>query len=371
VNGVTVLEQVTLGFLVLSKKHENGYATEIAKRSSQFNIQCVRFEPKSINPSTLMIDGEKFDHHSQIWKRDLFPIPSFIYDRCFYHQKQLAQKSKPIVDWLKKYPQTTFLGFGLPDKWKIYTSLQSNSVISSYLPYTELIQNPSQILHQLKEASSCLLKPVNGSRGIGIVAVSYLGQSITITYHRGKIKKTKDFHTLKAFTEWCEKLIQQQTYLLQPLLPLLDKQRYPFDIRMFFQKDQEGKWDLVGKGVRKGYQGSFLSNLNSGGETHSYEDWSSALTSRQKILLEDELQTIAEHLPSSLEKKCNRLFEIGVDIGYANDGSVWILDMNSKPGRKTVTKTNPNSSERIFQAPLAYCNFLQKQTSLKGVEINE
>lgn len=364
-NGVTILEHITLGFLVVSKNHENGYATELAKRSAQYNIQCVRFEPTSIDPSTLIIDGEKFDHQSQAWKSDSFPIPSFIYDRCFYHRKQVTQKSKPIVEWLKKNPQTTFLGFGLPDKWKIYTSLQSDPVISCYLPATELVRDPTQILHRLKIESTCLLKPVSGSRGTGIIAVKQTLKSISITYHKGLNKKTKEFYSLKEFAEWCEKLLQQQSYLLQPLLPLLDNHGYPFDIRLFLQKNHHGKWNLVGKGIRKGYYGSFLSNLNSGGVTLTYEDWSSSLTPMQKILLEDELRTIVDHLPNLLEEKCNRLFEIGVDIGYAKDGSVWILDMNSKPGRKTLTETDPKASEKLYKAPLAYCDFLANQAPIK------
>lgn len=368
---MTILEPVTLGFLNINKNHENGYATELAKRSAQFNIQCVRFEPMSIDPSSLMIQGEKFDHQFQVWKSDSFPIPSYIYDRCFYHRKQITQKSKPIVEWLKKNPQTTFLGFGLPDKWKIYTSLQSDPVISCYLPTTELVRDPTQILRRLKVDSTCLLKPTSGSRGVGIITVNHSSQSITITYHKGPDKKTKSFLTQKEFSEWCEKLLQQKSYLLQPLLPLLDTHGYPFDIRLFLQKDENGSWYLVGKGVRKGYYGSFLSNLHCGGETLTYEDWSSTLTSTQKILLEDELRTIIDHLPTLLEEKCGRLFEIGVDIGYAKDGSVWILDMNSKPGRKTLTETNPTLAEKLFKAPLAYCHFLVKQGSQKGVEINE
>ena len=355
---MTKLEQVTLGFLVVNKNHEHSYLTEVAKRSSTYDMLCVRFEPTSIDPTTLMISGEKFDLHSQDWKDHQFPIPSFIYDRCFYNRKQVTKKNKPIVDWLKKNPQTSFLGFGLPDKWEIYHSMQKDPIISCYLPNTELVQDSIQILRKLKVETKCLLKPINGSRGAGIIAVNQTSHSIKLTYHKGRDKKTKEFYSLKDFEEWCTKLIQQQTYLLQPLLPLLDTNHYPFDIRLFFQKSQHGKWHLVGKGIRKGYYGSFLSNLNSGGETLTYEDWSSTLTSRQKVLLEDDLKTIVDHLPSSLEEHCNQLFEIGVDIGYAKDGSVWILDMNSKPGRKTLLQTQPELSERLYNAPLVYCKYL-------------
>lgn len=363
---MTHLKKPTLGFLAVHLSHENGYATEIAKRSASYNIQCVRFEPTSIDPSTLTITGETFDHDSQTWKSSSFSIPSFIYDRCFYNSKKALKKSKPIVEWLKKNPSTTFLGFGLPDKWTIYSTLKKENVVNSYLPETERVTSPIQIIKQLRTNSSCLLKPVTGSRGSGIVSVKHTFENITITYHNGQDKKTRCFASFSLFSDWCEKLLKQQDYLLQPLLPLIDRHGYPFDIRLLLQKNAKGSWALIDKGVRKGYHGSFLSNLNSGGDPITYEEWSEALTQKQQFLLEDELSTIVSHLPILLEEKFNRLFEIGIDIGYAKDGSIWILDINSKPGRKTFVDTKPELKQTLYESPLAYCRYLTK-----GVEVNE
>lgn len=364
------MNQVTLGFLVVHIKHENTYITEVAKRSSSYPIDCVRFEPTSIDPVTLLINGEKFDVESNSWKEAMFPIPKYIYDRCFFHRKEVRQKSKPIVDWLKKYRETSFLGIGLPDKWAIYQALNTDLTISSYLPHTVMLKHPNEIMKHLKKHSSCLLKPRTGSRGAGIIAVFYDSKVIKIHYHHGRDKKTKHFNTIKDFTLWCKKLIEQRPYLLQPLLPLHDTSGYPFDIRLFVQKNHQGNWELLGKGIRRGYSGSFLSNLFSGGDSLSFDRFSLDLTDRQRILLEDELKTIIDHLPPLLEKKFHHLFELGIDIGYAQDGSVWILDINSKPGRKTIIETNPKLADRVYEAPLAYCQYLISKSQVKGVNLN-
>ncbi|WP_226670090.1 YheC/YheD family protein [Metabacillus litoralis] len=365
------MQKKTLGFLVINKKHENTYITEIAKRSEPYNIECVRFEPTSIDPTSLMITGEKFEPKAQQWVDTSFSIPSFIYDRCFYNNQQASKKGKPIVEWLKKNPTTTFLGFGLPDKWKLYTSLLNDQTIDPYLPPTELLNDSIQVIKHLKLSGPCILKPIHGSRGVGIIAVKQSSDSITVTYHKGHDKKHKVFSSLKDLSKWCEKLILQQPYLLQPYLPLTDANNYPFDIRLFMQKDRNGEWHLIEKGVRKGYHGSFLSNLNSGGDPLRFQDWSQDLTHKQKYLLEDELSTIIDCLPPLLEEKFKQLFEIGVDIGYAKDGSIWILDINSKPGRKTFTKTNPHLKEQLYKAPLEYCQYLSKYNNVKGVETND
>ncbi|PMC40276.1 endospore coat-associated protein [Bacillus sp. UMB0899] len=367
--GVLCLERITLGMMSVSISHEHGYMTEIAKRSATYGINCVRFVPSSIDPTDLTITGEIFNTQTQTWISDTFSIPPFIYDRCFYNQNQASKRCKPIVEWLKKNPDIIFLGYGLPDKWKVYSEIQKNNHLNSYLPDTELISTPMQIVKHLKNDSSCLLKPVTGSRGIGIVAIFQTQKEMTISYHSGPDRKSKTFQSMKLFNNWCERLLKQQTYLLQPLLPLIDSEGYPFDIRILLQKDAGGKWSQVEKGVRKGYQGSFLSNLTTGGEPVTYEQWSQQLTPRQRFLLEDELSTITSHLPPLLEERFGRLFELGIDIGYAKDGSIWILDVNSKPGRKTFIETKPQLKQSLYSAPLAYCKYLSTKNNQKGATI--
>lgn len=354
------MERVTFGFLTVNEKHEQSYATEIAKRSEIYNIQCVRFNPTNIDPATLEIKGDVYDNQLNKWVSSTFNIPSYLYDRCFYQTNEQLKKGKPIVDWLKKNPQTTFLGFGLPNKWIVYETLKKDDALSSYLPETHVIQSVSNIKQFLLKNNSCLLKPINGSGGKGIIAVHYENKKVMITYHKGLDKKTKQFHTLSQFESFCQSLLKQNTYLIQPLLNLIDAHGYPFDIRIFLQKNKNGQWELVGKGIRKGYYGSFLSNLNSGGESISYDQWLTSLSATQKIIFEDEIHTICEKLPYFLEENIDHLFELGLDIGLAKDGSVWILDINSKPGRKLLLQTEQKLEEKLYTAPLAYCSYLSK-----------
>lgn len=349
--------------------HEHGYMTEIAKRSASYGINCVRFVPSSIDPADLTITGETFNTQTQTWVSDTFSIPPYIYDRCFYNQSLASKRCKPIVEWLKKNPAITFLGYGLPDKWKIYSAIKKSNHLNSYLPDTELISTPLQIVNRLKNDFRCLLKPVTGSRGIGIVAIKQTREELMITYHSGPDRKTRTFETTEQFTDWCERLLKQRTYLLQPLLPLVDSEGYPFDIRILLQKDANGNWSQVEKGVRKGYQGSFISNLTSGGEPITYEQWSQLLAPRQRFLLEDELTTITTHLPPLLDNSFGRLFELGIDIGYAKNSSIWILDVNSKPGRKTFIKTKPQLKQTFYEAPLAFCRYLSMTNKQKGATI--
>ncbi|MTH54616.1 YheC/YheD family protein [Bacillus mangrovi] len=351
----------TVGFMTLREDAENLYSTEIARRAGKYGLALFKFSPASIQPGSTLISGRVFEKEE--WKKAMRPLPSFIYDRCFYSRSSHTSKARPIADWLKTRPDTVFLGKGLPDKWAVYQAIKQDPTLSFYLPSTLLLASAKEIFPLLFRERQCMLKPVRGSQGRGIIALSLSGKTIEAVYHSGVHKKTKVFPAIEEFEEWMDQFLEQSrdAYLMQPLLTLTDRARYPFDIRILLQKDGDGKWQERGRGIRKGYQGSYISNLGSGGEGQSYDDWFSRLSRRQAYLFQDDLSTVIAKLPVILEEQFSPLFELGLDIGYSRDGSIWILDINSKPGRQLIMQTKPELKDALFEAPLAYCRHLIRQ----------
>lgn len=352
---------ITFGFLSLHIDHEVEYATEIARRAGAFGITVYRFTPTSIRPNSEEIDGLIFNGEKQIWEHHTFQIPQFLYDRCFYHHDSISKKSMPIVAWLKNNPNTTFIGHGLPNKWHIYKTLIANPILKNYVPKTEKAISASQIISKLKKEARLLLKPESGSQGRGIIDVSIQKERILMKTHQNQTVVSKQFTDISRFIAWVEKRITSENYLIQSFLLLQDNSNQPFDIRVFLQKDADGNWVERGRGIRKGKKGSFISNISSGGEIILFTDWMKGLTNYQQIILQDEINTIINHLPQTLEASFSNLFEIGIDIGMDKDDRIWILDSNSKPGRKVIVKTNPLIQDVLYQAPLQYCLNLAKQ----------
>nr|WP_233896682.1 YheC/YheD family protein [Heyndrickxia coagulans] len=68
-------------------------------------------------------------------------------------------------------------------------------------------------------------------------------------------------------------------------------------------------------------------------------------------------------MPAVLEETFQPLFELGIDLLIAGDQSIWILDINSKPGRKMVSLLHPEKTGQMAEAPLAYCRHLQETGS--------
>ncbi len=341
----------------LSLESENSYINEIASHAEASGMEVFRFIPSEINPHTLFARGRKFVPQTKTWVDCEAPIPAIIYDRCFYGEDEHSKQCLPIVTWLKSRSDITFLGYGLPNKLELYHALKNTS-LSSYLPATQAVTDVEEVLEELAAKKKIILKPINGSQGYGIYYLKQNEKTFHVKTEKQKRIISRIFPNEAKLTQWLNQLLKHRNYLLQPYLELSNKEHQPFDIRFLLQKNELGQWEEQGRGIRIGNTGGILSNLAAGGSVISFKEWLTALQPVKGEFLKQELDYIISRLPSILESAFMPLFEIGVDIGIAKDGSIWILDINSKPGRKVVLSTNPELQETLSAKPLQYGKFL-------------
>jgi hypothetical protein len=338
---------------------ENSYINEIASLAESCEMEVFSFIPSKINPHTLQVKGKKFDSKTRCWLDNEFPIPAILYDRCFYGDDEHSKQCIPIVSWLKSRNDITFLGYGLPNKFELYEVLK-NTVLSAYLPATQSVSDTGIVLKELTTKKKVILKPINGSQGYGIYYLKKNDKNFHVKTEKHRKIISRIFPNETKLIQWLQPLISQRRYLLQPYLELSTNELQPFDIRILLQKGMEGKWGEIGRGIRIGSTGGILSNLSAGGSVITFSEWSSSLPSSKSEYIRQELEHILTNLPTILEKAFLPLFEIGVDIGIAKNGSIWILDVNSKPGRKVLMHTQPDLKETLNLAPLLYGKFLSQ-----------
>jgi glutathione synthase/RimK-type ligase-like ATP-grasp enzyme len=341
----------------LSDTSENEYFTEIALRATDEGFTCHRFIPSNIDPNSKTIKGKTFHASSLSWIEDTFSIPQVLYDRCYYSEDSHSKHCLQIVSWLKTHSQVNFLGYGLPNKFTLYNVLKQ-SPLCSYIPFTKLVSEPSKLLGDLAYHKGLVLKPINGSQGIGIYYLEQLGHSIVVKTFTRQQHIHKEFSEEKKFLAWVQSLLNKKDYLVQPYLELNNQNNEPFDIRVLLQKEVDGRWAERGRGIRLGPACGILSNLSAGGTVQSFDTCKEFLAPPQIQYLSNELSTILHHIPRVLEEAFLPLFELGIDIGVAKNGSIWILDINSKPGRKVILETNPVLKDVLYRAPLLYANTL-------------
>ncbi|TYR79019.1 YheC/YheD family protein [Priestia megaterium] len=354
---------ISLGLLTVHPHQELGYATSIAQYAASFNITFYRFTPFQINPKSQQVEGYKYDCETKEWIGDTFSLPMFIYDRCFYKQDALSKKAKPIVQWLKQQQEITFLGHGLPNKWEVYNVLKKNSSLSPYIPLTVKIAEDEQIVELLRIHESIMLKPIAGSQGKGIVKISKTNQWIESSFHTGLAIERKIFATLTDVYSWLPALTANTTYLAQPHISLYPFENAPFDIRILLQKEQLGEWKEMGRGIRKGKEDAIVTNISHGASIRSFEEVVPCLPKQHRDFIMSEIDSLSRIVPFVLEEAFPSLFELGIDICISKDCSIWLLDVNSKPGRKTVVETSSNSEEEMYKNVVAYCAYLATSSS--------
>ncbi|MFB6465210.1 YheC/YheD family protein [Cytobacillus sp. Hz8] len=360
---------LSLGFMALSLTSESQYFTEIARRAEKFDISCFRFIPSKIHPLTEKVMGERFDYQQKKWISDEFTIPEYLYDRCFYIEDTHSTQCRSIVNWLKTRKDITFLGYGLPDKLKIFTEL-TQSKLAPYLIKTEAFQSAVHLLESLKKTPKILIKPSSGSGGFNIYYFQKTNTGVLVKTNKGEKQLSHLFLDEYQLSRWIDRLLVHNQFLMQPYLPLTNKEGQPFDLRILLQKNNQEEWKIAGKAIRQGKAGSLVSNLQQGASSLEFEKWFSQQPDRTKSYLLDELDDLLTSLSHQLEKTFSPLFEIGVDIGLSSDGALWILDINSKPGRKALLDTIPGIEERLYTAPLYYAKALnQMEGNGKGETI--
>ncbi len=351
----------TLGIMTLTPETEKSYHDEIARRGSIYALDVCMFSPISIDLFHDTVVGFHFNPTSEQWEKDTFPLPTYIYDRTFYRKDSVSLEAKKIVQQLKNKRNIEFLGYGLPNKWRIYNTLKDHPRLSSFIVETHLVENGKHALSILNEHLDIILKPFDGAHGFSVYNILLDSSSNTITVKTTKKKRLiqSEFHDYETFISFIDHLLQSQTFIAQKRLKNLTSDEKPFDLRAFLQKDENGKWIVIQKGIREGDKQGILTNISAGASLHNYEEWKKRHRHLPWNQLEHQLRNIFNHLPTALESSFAPLFEMGLDIIMDQNDSIWILDMNSKPGRKMVQILNPTKLDELYAAPLKYVHYLQ------------
>ena len=359
---------LSLGLMTVNLKNEKGYFYELAKRAQAHNIVCYRFVPSSIHPLTQKVTGEQFNPKTSEWEQDEFPIPEMIYDRCFYMNDPHSSQCKAIVKWLKARKDILFLGHGLPNKLALYEAIVHTS-LSPYLLDSKPVASAEGFIQALSPQKPVVIKPVNGSQGRGIYLLEKTSKGLLVHTDTQDTHLTRTFSAFQPAIEWLNRLTSKQDYLVQPYANLRNEYNHPFDIRTLLQKDENGNWREICRGIRTGMKDGIISNLSAGGTITSFESWMQMIPMPQSEFISKELDDLLSRIPIILEQTFPPLFELGIDIGVSDTGAIWILDINSKPGRTVALTLKPELTETLFNAPLLYGKTLKfgySETSISG-----
>ncbi|MNZ54150.1 Endospore coat-associated protein YheD [compost metagenome] len=163
--------------------------------------------------------------------------------------------------------------------------------------------------------------------------------------------------------KWINRITSRQTYIVQPYLELSGEDGKPFDVRVLLQKDGSGSWSLTGMAVRCGQEGSLTSNLHGGGGALPAQSMLESKFGAQKAEhLQERIHTISKQAAIRLESRYGRLAELGLDYGIEPSGRIWLIEVNSKPGRSSFRIISDLKAEQqSIEKPLQYARYLSRR----------
>lgn len=369
-------------FVVGSTKESNGYVgimirqtggiTPFAERAfyrrlslagKRMGVKVFVFSPDWIDWKTRSVRAFSYMPANKSWSRENYPLPALIYDRAFFRTREQQRRHEAQVSKLLSIPGVRLLGLGLTGKWSVYQMLKKDEEVAQALPLTELYKCPSALLPWLKKHESFIMKPNGSMHGKGVFRVSRVRQGLYEISGRDGANRLfrRRFSDAGELLRWIHRVVVRgRTYLVQQYLSLSTDNGFPFDIRALVQKTEDGGWSLTGTVVRIGLQGSLTSNLHGGGTANEAEPFLKQEYGEEKaVSITTDIRNIALSIPPILEQNHGPLLELGIDFGVDRLGRIWILEINSKPGRSSFTRLS-DKGVRItaVTSPIRYARYV-------------
>jgi glutathione synthase/RimK-type ligase-like ATP-grasp enzyme len=318
----------------------------------------IVFTPEDVNLPQRRIYGYKYDKGE--WKRAQLPYPTLGYDLGYYTDSATINK----VNKIRSKEHFPFLGSYLGNKIMIQRRLLSSPKLKPHLIPTYPYKDLASLLALLQKYETVMLKPVNGMGGQGIIRLSLEKKEILLK----KSDETLQFNSLKQVEEKLKKFTANKKFVVQKWVNISDKKGQVYDIRVLMQKNEKASWTLTGMAVRQGEKDSITSNLKTGGKAYEvYPFLTQQFGQKQADILFNKIKKISLYIPPFLEKRTRRsLFELGLDLCIDQEGHIWILEVNNKPG-KTIFNivSNIEAAEQSVLLPIQYASQVVKQMKAK------
>lgn len=337
---------------------EGGYFRELMAAGRRLGLRVIAFSPLDIDWTKSRVYGFTYRRGSG-WQAAFYPIPRVVYDRLF-PGKACWHTYWNAASRLRRLKRVSFMGKGLHGKWQMYRIVRRDERLSQYLPETHRVHSFSAVAAMLKKYGVVFLKPMFGSGGTGIIRVSRTKSGYTVR-GRGRTGRYRlSVHSLASLQVALSGV--NSRYLVQQGLKLNYLNGSTYDVRVIVQKNGQGEWQVSGKAARIGRKGSITSNLHTGGTARTVESIMHHYFPDRADGIISEIHALVLDIANLMDQKAGPLCDLGLDLGVDVTGRVWLIEVNSKPGRKVFRRTGDRAARRrSVQTPMGYARFLLEQ----------
>jgi len=209
------------------------------------------FLPNSINWASQRVRGYHYRYLTAergVWESALYPLPDVVYNRISSRKAEMRAPVKEVLKRLADLPYTQCFNPSYLNKWEVHQMLSSHPLSTPYLPETMRL-TVENLQTMLARHPVLYLKPSNGSLGHGIIKVRRSSGEIKYTvYSRGRIHGTAE--NPDELIRKTSRYRKGKPYIVQQGLDLARYRKSVFDIRIIYQKNGMGEWQIGKKFVR-------------------------------------------------------------------------------------------------------------------------
>jgi len=309
---------------------ESRYLRQLVKEGRSLNADVFLFSAADINAAHRTIRGY-VPTQGGGWSSSIHPWPDIVIDRCRVggEDYRKVRNSKLFEYANNKYT----------NKWNATNLFLSTASMRKWMPET-VEYSPDRLRSMLKKYSLLYIKPGNGTGGRSIIKLMSLNKSYAVLARSRQLaKRAETFNDESALIDWLNRWVSREkirdgNFMVQQGLNLAIVPGRVADMRLLIQKDGQGEWKVTGYGIRVGPKGSSTSNLHGGGKAMIFESLIAKRFGEERMeTIRKECFDLAFATVETIEQRFGGMMEFGLDIGIDNEGKVWLIEVNPKPGR--------------------------------------
>jgi YheC/D like ATP-grasp len=276
-------------------------------------------------------EGYLFDQGD--WQKRPLPYPDVIYNRSHSRKLENHKQFEAALNRTRERSIHLFNSSFL-SKDAAYSHLNTHSLIQPHLPQTAL--GLERLEEMLSIHHDVFVKRVNGSKGRYIIRIQKRAKDYLVSQNSFSSKPTHIFHTYSSLYRQLQCWCRNSRYIVQETIPFLTVNGHTLDFRFLCHRNHRGSWSVISAAARIASEDQFVANIDQGGcmeppleiLSDLFPSGHREIYSNMKDLSLSASSYLSEHLEGNFA-------EFGIDIGVDSAGKPWIIEVNSKPSKKT------------------------------------
>lgn len=332
--------------------------------AAEERIYAYLFGPQNIDNARLRGYVLLKKNGRNTWHVRNVPSPDSVYDQIVSRKYEQQPEVKQVKEQLLKKLGNCYFNPSFFDKWQVHQWLSNDARSEQYLPKAIKHTDVKTTSSFLQNHNPVYIKPNHGSLGVGIIKVVRLEDGRFFYQIKGRkgVQTQGTAVSSKKLLKLLKARLSKHSYLVQMGISLATYKGRPFDIRVVVQKDHTGQWKRTKSFCRIAQSGDITSNLSTGGDALSVLNVLREIFGKPEDVkkIQRKISELVNLVPKILEEQSGyQLGELGLDIAIDRVGGIWVIEVNSRPWKKTHTEQGSMAVVReSFRRPLLYANLL-------------